>query len=291
MSASDVIALFGATASGKTALSIALAEAIDGEIINMDSMQVYKEISLGTAKPTPEEMKKVPHHLFSFVSVEEPFTVADYKKAALQAIDDIQSRNKTAILVGGTGLYLSALYYTFTFRPPQQAEHTLSQAQAIEVWQDLVDVHNPRRLHRAMSSGVVHSAKDRVKSALPIEIFWLDLPRELLHERINLRVERMMQQGLLAEARQLFAEGTDFDRSSARKGIGYKELNDYFCGKIGLNEAIERIKAHTRQYAKRQITWIRNQYPAVHHLDGLQPISELVRDIRLKIGGDSEKHS
>lgn len=291
MSASKIIALFGATACGKTDLSIALAKALDGEIVNMDSMQVYKELHLGTAKPSPEEMTQVPHHLFSIVGVDEPFTVADYKKIALEKIEEIRARNKTVLLVGGTGLYLSALYYAFHFREPDRGEIHQASNQSLDGLKDLIDVQNPRRLQRALSTGIVHRTQDRVKSDLPIEIFWLDLPRATLHERIERRVERMMQQGLLAEARSLFDHESAYERSSARKGIGYKELNDYFCGKIGLNEAIEQIKIHTRQYAKRQITWIRNQYPTVHHLDGRQPISVLVKEIQLKIGGDSEKHS
>lgn len=291
MNASSIIALFGATATGKTALSVALAKALDGEIVNMDSMQIYREISIGSAKPSKQEMAGVPHHLFSIVSVNEPFTVADYRALALQAIDDIRRRGKQVILVGGTGLYLSSLYYDYAFREPGADPERTATAQELAQLTELIDVHNPRRLQRALHSGKVHLAEERVVSNLPITIFWLDMPRNVLHARIEKRVEQMVAQGLIEEARALFSGGLAPEISSARKGIGYKELYAAFCGKIGMKEAIEQIKIHTRQYAKRQITWIRNQYPAVHHLDASLPISELIDEIRLNLGGDSEKHS
>lgn len=224
MNAPDVWVIFGPTGSGKTELSLLLAEEIGGEIINLDSMQVYREIAIGTAKPTPEEMARVPHHLFDIVSVADDFTVADYQTLARQAIDDIISRGKQPILVGGTGLYLSSLYYEFEFRDetPRSQQAQISP-EDLSHWEDKIDVKNPRRLHRAVLTGTAHKRSERIRSNYDFLIVWLDWPRQELHRRIEQRTEQMMAQGLLEEVQSLRDNFALSDTSSAAKGIGYKE--------------------------------------------------------------------
>lgn len=276
----DVIVIFGPTGSGKTELSIELAKRIGGEIINLDSMQVYREIEIGTAKPTPLERSMVPHHLFDIVSVADDFTVADYQVLARQTIEDIRARGKKPILVGGTGLYLSSLYYDFTFRTAtDRNEQVAVSEQAKSDWAGKLDIHNPRRLQRAIRTGQVHAKTERVPSDLRMLIVWLDWPREELHQRINLRVDQMLERGLLEEVQALEEKFALAGTSSARQGIGYKELLAYFAGETDLNTAIELIRIHTRQYAKRQITWVKNQYPQVHRLDATRGTEAMIEEI------------
>lgn len=280
MNGSDVIVIFGPTGSGKTELSIELAKAVDGEIINLDSMQVYREIAIGTAKPTLEERAQVPHHLFDIVSVADNFTVADYQVLARQAIDDIRSRGKKAILVGGTGLYLSSLYYDFSFRQETKRSSVAPiEDDDVTRWQEVIDVKNPRRLQRAVQTGQAHVASDRVRSDLTFLIVWLDWPREILHDRIEQRVDRMLEQGLLDEVRLMQEKFRLSDNSSARQGIGYKELIAYLSDQWDYETAVERIKIHTRQYAKRQITWVKNQYHQVHRLDATIGTQAMIKQI------------
>lgn len=289
MNAPDVWVIFGPTASGKTETGLALAERIDGEIINLDSMQIYREIAIGTAKPTRQELSRVPHHLFDIVSVRDDFTVADYQILARQAIADITARGKQPILVGGTGLYLSSLYYDFQFRPHTRRDQTVSADPKDQAeWQDVIDVANPRRLQRAVLTGQAHRSAERVRSRLNFLIVWLDWPREELHRRIEQRTDQMIERGLVEEVRWLQENFALPDTSSAAKGIGYKELSAYLAGETDLASAIEQIKIHTRQYAKRQITWIRNQYETVHRLEADRGVDYLIEEI-IKLGGVSHE--
>lgn len=262
---------------------------MNGEIINMDSMQIYKEIAIGTAKPTAEEMAAVPHHLFDIVSVTEEFTVADYQKRARACMAEIQSRGKLPIFVGGTGLYLSALYYDFEFRERSEraAQPEITERDIVQ-WEGKIDVANPRRLQRAVLTGKAHDSRQRKRSDLSLLVVWLDWPREVLHERIELRVDQMLEQGLMEEVTELYAKYALADTSSAARGIGYKELLPFLRGECTLAEARERIIIHTRQYAKRQITWVRNQYPDAQRLDASRGNQALLADI-LKLGGVSNE--
>lgn len=280
LSGSDAIVIFGPTGSGKTELSIELARRIGGEIINLDSMQVYQEIEIGTAKPSLDERALVPHHLFDLVSVKSNFTVADYQGLAREKIQEIKARGNMPIFVGGTGLYLSSLYYDFSFRPETDRLETLPQeAEISPSLAELIDVKNPRRVRRALLTGEVHPASKRERSDLKLLIFWLDWPRDILHDRINQRVDFMMERGLLDEVRQMQENFRLADTSSARQGIGYKELVAYLDGEMDLDRAVERIKIHTRQYAKRQITWVRNQYDTVYRLEATDGVDALIKQI------------
>ncbi|HHX02722.1 MAG TPA: tRNA (adenosine(37)-N6)-dimethylallyltransferase MiaA [Tissierellia bacterium] len=281
--------LFGATASGKTELSLALAKAIDGHIINMDSLQIYKDLSIGTAKPTAKERSLVPHHLFDFLDPTEEFSVAQYQEAALTKIDEILSKGATPIFVGGTGLYLSSLYYDFTFREKREREEEFQKlldelgeegivAKLKEYGVeglDKVDTRNPHRLFRVWQSREVHPSGERTRSSLPLVIFHLRQPREVLHQRIAQRTQKMLEEGLIQEVQQLLDAGLH-DSHPAMKGIGYRETCQFIRGQITRDELEEKIIVSTRQYAKRQLTWIRNQYPDVQDLDATCPTEILV---------------
>ena len=277
----DVVAIIGPTASGKTALSIRLAKEIDGEIINGDSMQIYRGLDIGTAKITKEEMQGVPHHLLDIKEPTEGFSVAEYQQLVRGKIKEIQSRGKMPIIVGGTGLYVQSVLYDFQFTKQEineeardayykELEHIGPQA----MYQKLVDIdpkaaaeihpNNTRRVIRALEMaqlGGVSRAEDQFnRGDVPLYqhlIIGMDMEREKLYERINLRVDLMMEAGLLEEVRALYEAG--IRDVQAIKAIGYKELYAYFDGHISLDEAIAQIKQNSRRYAKRQLTYFRNK--------------------------------
>lgn len=290
MSASLV--LFGPTASGKSSLAMELARRNRGEIINMDSMQIYKGMDVGTAKPLAKEREEIPHHLFDLVEPHEEFSAVMYKELALETIKEIQSRGNNAILVGGTGLYLSALYYDYSFRPQN---HTLKekyrhlyeeegleslQKEAELLYPSLyseIDRSNPHRLLRLLESQGQEDKRQR--SSLELDVFLLEIPPEVLNQRIEERVKMMMQEGLLEEVKKLYERYGDVEYLPALKGIGYKEFYPYLRGEISLEDAMERQIIHTRQYAKRQRTWGRNQYTDIHKLDAEASLEEKVAQV------------
>lgn len=290
MSASLV--LFGPTASGKSSLAMELARRNRGEIINMDSMQIYKGMDVGTAKPLAKEREEIPHHLFDLVEPHEEFSAVMYKELALETIKEIQSRGNNAILVGGTGLYLSALYYDYSFRPQN---HTLKekyrhlyeeegleslQKEAELLYPSLyseIDRSNPHRLLRLLESQGQEDKRQR--SSLELDVFLLEIPPEVLNQRIEERVKMMMQEGLLEEVKKLYERYGDVEYLPALKGIGYKEFYPYLRREISLEDAMERQIIHTRQYAKRQRTWGRNQYTDIHKLDAEASLEEKVAQV------------
>lgn len=277
----EVIAIVGPTASGKTALSVELAKAINGEVINGDAMQVYKGLDIGTAKITEEEKGGIPHHLFDVMEPDEPFSVAAYQKEVRHWIEEIQSRGKTPIIAGGTGLYVQAVLYDFRFTEEaadlvvrERLEKELIEKGAERLYERLVRIdpksaekihpNNHRRLVRALEIvEVTGQTKDeQEKGAGHARLYdhlliGLEMEREILYERIDLRVDLMMERGLLAEARQLWGDGIRGMQSV--QAIGYKELHQYIEGKLSLEDAVELIKKNTRHYAKRQMTYFRNK--------------------------------
>ncbi|BAQ10599.1 tRNA delta(2)-isopentenylpyrophosphate [Bacillus sp. OxB-1] len=277
----DVLAIVGPTASGKTALSVELAKRLGGEIINGDSMQVYKGLDIGTAKITFEEMDGVPHHLFDFKEPDEPFSVADYQKAVRGCIDEVQQRGKLPIIVGGTGLYVQSVLFDFRFTEEaadlevrERLERELEEQGASALYERLVaadpesaeKIHpnNHRRLIRALEiievTGKTKADHEEDAGRAPLYrhlIIGLDMDRELLYERINLRVDLMMENGLLEEVRGLWEQGIRGVQSV--QAIGYKELYSYLEGETTLEAAVEAIKKNTRNYAKRQLTYFRNK--------------------------------
>lgn len=286
----DNLVIFGPTASGKSSLALELAKRYDGELINMDSMQVYQTMDIATAKPSREEMAQVPHHLFDLVLPHEDFSSQDYKRMALRAISDIRSRGKNPILVGGTGLYLSSLYYDYDFRNKDDEKrnyyNSLLKEEGLERLQELaregfselvdkVDINNPHRLIRLLETGQV--LEEKTRSSLPLKVFYLDWERELLNGRIERRIGAMIEAGLLEEVEYIFTHYGKMEYLPSIRGIGYKEYFSYLKGTRSLEEAKERHLISTRQYAKRQRTWARNQYSDLVYIDGRLDLEEKIK--------------
>lgn len=277
----DVVAIIGPTASGKTALSIQLASLLDGEIINGDAMQVYKRLDIGTAKITEEEMQGIPHHLLDIKEPTENFSVAEYQQLVRAKIEEIAKRGKLPIIVGGTGLYVQSVLYDFQFTK-EEIDEEARKAYYEELEKigpeamharlaaldpktaEMIHPNNTRRVIRALEmvelSGTSKANEEHNRGDVPLYhhlILGLDMDREKLYERINLRVDIMMEKGLLQEAKKLYDEG--IRDTQAVKAIGYKELFAYFDGRSTLEEAVEAIKQNSRRYAKRQLTYFRNK--------------------------------
>ena len=306
----NIIAVVGPTASGKTSLGVALAKALNGEVVSADSMQIYQQMDIATAKPTAEEMQGVMHHLIGFVPVGASFSVAQYKQLCYACFDDILSRGKMPILVGGTGLYVDAVIRNTVF--PEDADHAareaLSQRYDAEGGEVLleelrkVDPDTARKLHvkdkkRILRALEVFTSTGKTLTAQNLESHTQPVPyqfcmlildaddRAVLYERINRRVDHMVQQGLLQEAEHFFnlpSAGT------ARQAIGYKELKPYFDGACTLEDALEHLKMETRRYAKRQLTWFRRYHDAhrlaIDKLSGDALLAESLRIIRQETG-------
>lgn len=282
-----VVAVGGPTASGKTALSVALARAFDGEIINADSMQIYKNLDVGTAKPSAEERQGIPHYLLDFLSPETPYSVADFTAAADPLIRDITARGRLPLVVGGTGLYITSLLSGMAFAPEKtdpairarlQARADTEGGAALYAELQRIDpdyaaqVH-PNNLPRVIRALELFEAtgrrmSDQRREARPAEAPYHALclcltcrDRAVLYSRIDRRVDEMVENGVLDEARQVY-DHRDAYRTAAQ-AIGYKEFFPYFEGTANLTECTERLKQATRNYAKRQLTWFRRQNDAV----------------------------
>ena len=303
----NLICIAGPTASGKTALSIALAKELGGEIVSCDSMQVYKRMDIGTAKPTVQEMENIPHHMLSVVEPWDEFSVGKYCDMATPIVDDILARGKTAIIVGGTGLYMDALVKGNDFAPVpstgcrEQLEQ-LADDQGIEaVIKKLrtVDPESAKRLHpsdrkriiRAMEvyleTGESITEHNRKTQLLPPKYtpLWFaleDAERSTLYERIDRRVEAMLEMGLLEEIRSLLAEGVP-EKCTAMQAIGYKEFVDVLMERSSIETATALVQQSSRKYAKRQLTWFRRN-SAIHWLrreagDGSEQLLTKARQI------------
>lgn len=265
----------GPTASGKTALSIRLAQHFQTEILSADSRQFYRELSIGTAKASPEELAQVPHHFINSLSIADEYSVGDFERDALNCLERLFQQHSVVILAGGSSLYIKALCEGLDVFPEvpnevRQAVEDLYQSAGIEALQaelaasdpvyfQQVDRANPHRLIRAIAvcrvGGTFSSFRTQEAASrffTPIYL-WMDVPRQELYPRINQRVDQMLTNGLEAEARALF----DQRHLNALQTVGYQELFDYFAGNISRDEAIELIKRNSRRYAKRQLTWMR----------------------------------
>ena len=277
----EVVAIVGPTASGKTALSIKIAKAFNGEIINGDSMQIYKGLDIGTAKVTKEEMEAIPHHLLDFKEPTESFSVAEYQTLVRAKIREIQQRNKLPIIVGGTGLYVQAVLYDFQFTKEDVDEEARKKyydelakigpeamherlAKLDPETASTIHPNNTRRVIRALElvelHGVSKATEELNRGNVPLYnhlIIGMDMDREKLYERINLRVDLMMEKGLLQEVKSLWDR--NIRNVQSVQAIGYKELYAYFDGLLSLEDAIEQLKQNSRRYAKRQLTYFRNK--------------------------------
>ncbi|MBO5670163.1 MAG: tRNA (adenosine(37)-N6)-dimethylallyltransferase MiaA [Clostridia bacterium] len=287
--AEKILAVCGPTASGKTSLSIRLAQRLGGEIVSMDSMQVYRGMRIGTAAPTVEEMQGIPHHLIGFVEPDAPFSCADYVTLAASCIRDITARGKLPILCGGTGLYLDSLLRVSAFSDAEGSQtvrasmHEFAEKQGTQALHDrlaavdpiaaaAIHPNNVRRVVRALeiyeTTGVTKTEWDRRSLAAEpkydARIFVMDFHnRDLLYDRIDRRVDLMMQDGLEAEVRTLWEDGLLDARYIAAQAIGYKEFLPYFEGEGTLSDVTAQISLSTRHYAKRQLTWFRRYRDAL----------------------------
>lgn len=272
-----VLVIVGPTAVGKTALSIELAKKLNGEIISGDSMQVYKGLDIGTAKVTEEERAGVPHHLINCRGLSETYSVADFQKEGRQAIDSITAKGKLPIVVGGTGLYVQALLYDFLLGAPDESTDIRDNYRQFaekygnqRLWRLLLEkdkqaaeslhFNNQKKVIRALEvfdkTGVsILTPKEKPKQLYDYFLVGLKTDRSLLYDRINTRVDLMIEQGLLKEAKLLYERQT----AQSLQGIGYKEFFPYFEGKETMAEATEQVKRNSRRYAKRQLTWFKNR--------------------------------
>jgi tRNA dimethylallyltransferase len=263
-----VIVIAGPTAVGKTALSLAVAKKYDGEIINGDSQQVYREVSIGTAKATASEQAAVQHHLIDICDLSESFSAHDFVTQAHEAIANILSRGKLPIIVGGTGLYLQSLIEGYhlggaghheqmrTLR--EKLERLTDEALFAQVADNGIRIPeiNRRRAIRALEISTFGEGLENQKSDYDFLVLGLNTDRQVLYDRINQRVDRMMVAGLLAEAKMLYDH---FPEAQVSRAIGYKEFFPYFEGQMTLTAAVEMVKQNSRRYSKRQLTWFKNR--------------------------------
>ena len=296
-----VIVICGPTASGKTGLSIELAKKINGEIVSCDSMQIYKDMTIGTAKPTQGEMQGIKHYLIDFIPPDKRYSVADFQKDAEKAIEEILAKGKVPIAVGGTGLYVDTLVYHIQY---PEIETDLNYRKQLEQMIDKDGLkqayEQAKKIDPEATSKISNNDKKRImrileiyhqtgktKTELEIEsrkvespynylVYAIDMDREKLYDRINQRVDIMLNQGLIEEVQLLLQKYKHFP--TAMQGLGYKEVVCYLQGKMAKDEMIETLKRETRRYAKRQLTWFRKN-KEIKWLNGLLPKEENIQRI------------
>ena len=256
-----IIVLVGPTGVGKTKMSIELAKKYHAIIVNADSMQVYEDLNIGTAKIKEEEKENIPHYLFDIVKPNEMYTVYDYQKDLRKILDN--NKDKNIIIVGGTGLYVKAGLYNYEFIEEENLKVNYDNLTNEELYQKVLEKHpnstvhinNRKRLERLMNKN--NSSNKGNELLYPSIFIGLSTDRDTLYQNINNRVDKMFNEGLLDEVKNLY--NNKIDGKAIRTGIGYKELYDYLDGKISLEEATDLIKKRSRHYAKRQYTWFKNQ--------------------------------
>ena len=284
-----VIVILGPTGIGKTKMGVQLAKLLDGEIINADSTQVYKNLDIATAKIKESEKQNIPHHLFDIRDINENYTVYDYQKDCRKKIAEILSRYKTPILVGGTGLYIKAALYDYKFEEENnndQFENLTNE----EIYDRLKKIdsditiykNNRKRLVRALNyclnNNCKISSKEKTNELLYDTVFiGLTTDRDILYERINQRVDAMFQEGLLDEAKTIFDLG--IRTKAVMTPIGYKELFPYFTNDATLEECCDLIKRNSRKYAKRQYTWFNNQMKVVWFNVNFKDFSKTIDEV------------
>lgn len=281
MSKTKIIVVAGPTASGKTGLAVEIAKAVSGEVISADSMQVYKGMSIASAAPAQKEMQGVAHHLVEFLDQSENFSVSDFCRLAREKISEISTRGNVPVIAGGTGLFIDSLVDNINFTEAQtdfELRERLMQKDCDELYSMLLEVdkeaaekihkNNKKRVARALeiyySSGATKTAQDinSKKEESPYEALYFVIgfkSREVLYERINRRVDLMVEAGLVDEARENLSK----EKATSAQAIGHKELQPYFSGEKSLGQALDDLKRETRRYAKRQITWFKRRENAV----------------------------
>ena len=311
MQKQKVIVICGPTASGKTGLSIELAKKINGEIVSCDSMQIYKDMTIGTAKPVEEEMQGIKHYLIDCVSPDIRYSVADYKKDAIKAIKEILRNGKVPIVVGGTGLYVESLVYGIEYNEikvdlkyREELEQIIEKEGLNTLYEEArkidpdaikkVSENDKKRICRILE---IYNSTGKTKTELEIEsrrngpefeyiLFGITMDREKLYERINKRVDIMIQNGLIQEVKTLLDKYKEFP--TAMQGLGYKEVVEYLNGNYTEEEMIEKIKMETRRYAKRQLTWFR-KYKNIIWIDGLDDIQNNIKIILEEYSGKNNR--
>lgn len=266
----NIIVIIGPTGVGKTKVSVQLAKKLNGEIINADSMQVYKGLDIGTAKIKEEEKEGIPHHLFDIANIEDMYTIYDYQKDCREIIEDIKKRGKTPIIVGGSGLYIRAALYDYQFSYEEEKEdyseftneELLAKCKEIDENCD-IHVNNRKRLERFLNKALNKSVT--VKDSKPLynyTMIGLTTDRANLYNIINKRVDKMLEEGLIDEVKNIYDK--KIYSKAILTGIGYKELYSYFENKIGKEEAIEEIRKNSRHLAKKQYTFFNNQFKDIN---------------------------
>lgn len=282
----DIIVIVGPTGVGKTKLSIELAKELDAEIINGDSVSIYKRLDIGSAKPSMEERREIPHHLIDIRDVTEDYTVFDYQKDVRRLIEEIQSRGKRVIIVGGTGLYIKAALYNYEFTEgttyheykEYSNEELLEKIKKYPV-EYLPEVQNRKRLVRLLNKLENNEDISYEKDNLlyPIQVIGLTCDRDILYQRINDRVDQMMKKGLLEE---IYSLKDEYPHSRIlNSGIGYKEFYDYLQGTKTLEDTIEEIKKNSRRYAKRQFTFFKHQFPTKWFETNFENFQETINQV------------
>lgn len=285
----DSIIILGSTATGKTGIAIDLAKKLSSEVINADSMYIYKDLTIGTAKPTTDEMDGVKHHLIDFVNPEQDYNVSNYRSDAIDIIAKFREKNLIPIVVGGTGFYINSLINDYSYGESTHSDklrselteklNTLGKEYLYNYLMEIdpitaksLHINDTTRIIRAIEikllsgkgkSEIINNYPKILNNPLIIGLYQ---PREILYERINKRVDIMIENGLIGEVKKLVDMGLTPNKCQSMKGIGYKEIFEYLTGDISMLDAIEKIKQHTRNYAKRQITWFK-RYDNIHWFD------------------------
>ncbi len=299
-----VIVIIGPTASGKSSLGLAVADVLNGAIISADSMQIYRKLDIGTAKATKEEMKRTPHYMIDICDISEKYDAKTYKEACYEKIEEVLAKGKVPIIVGGTGLYINAVVNNVDFPTTDEVDTKLKDKfnelsktktteelflllQSLDIKRaEVVDKQNRRRVERALYLAMQGKSLDSSENNLwkkadsPYEFItiYIDMPRSLLYDKIEKRVDEMVEEGVLEEAKMLYNMQSK-ESFTATQAIGYKEFFDYFKGTKTLEECVDILKVNTRHYAKRQITWFKKLENKIV-VDGTLPKRELVEIIK-----------
>ena len=310
-----LVVIVGPTASGKTELSIELAKRINGEIISGDSMQVYKQMDIGTAKVTNEEMDGIPHYMIDILNPDDSFSAYDFKQQAQSLIKDITARGKVPIIAGGTGLYIQSLIYDYPFEDESVSKEvevqTKSKLQALESLtnqevhdylatfdpQSAQDIHpnNRKKVYRAIEYYL--NTKKLISSRKKVQQFTenydtlligIEMSRKTLYSRINKRVDIMLGHGLFNEVKNLVEQG--YESTQSMQAIGYKELVPVVNGELSIDQAVETLKQHSRQYAKRQLTWFKNKLHVQWFDRETMTLQMMLDEITTQINKRSSKH-
>lgn len=290
-----IYVISGLTASGKSNAAIKLAQEIDAEIISADSVAVYKQLNIGSAKPTEYEQSLVRHHLINILDYKDPYSVADFQEQARDKIVEITNRGKQVIVVGGTGLYIKALLYDYRFEKENNQNYERFESNEVlykelmskdPIEAEKIHPNNRKRVIRALASYDYHGltrselTKNRQdKQIINAKVYFLYADREHIYERINQRVLEMFESGLEEEVIELYKQDRELFNYNSLQSIGYREFERYFCEEIGKFELISDIQRNTRRFAKRQMTWFKHQQPSTWiDIENENPVEVILKD-------------